>query len=319
MSEFGDWIREARSKLAAARAAGTFPRAERPVWMKDGDALARALDEQQRLLREGQVVWSALVEANAELFHRGWIDFPALVIHAADGAQDDGPQALLELAPRLFDLRGGGGANNEEREFGAMLDDEQGRPSWRKVPRSMSPQQELHASSVLIVRPWLPGTSLAGLPLPLLAHPARTGQVLPLPLEYWPEALRARWLEHAPEAPEEQEELRVGGLGFLFPIALLGSLVFLPALIDRIGLWRGEAAPARDRWLLTLAVPAILIGLVGWLRKKLRRTPTQRDVFEATHGYRIRLRSDDDLGLPLAHWAGLMVLVATVLKYVLPK
>jgi len=318
MSEFGDWIRAARANLAAARTTGTFPRAERPAWMQDGDELALALDEQERLLREGEIVWSAVVEANSDLLHRGWVDFPAFVVHSSGTAQDDEPRPLLELAERLFALRSGGGANVEERSFGAQLDDEQGRVTWRRVPKSMSAHTECYGTAVLVVRRWLPGTTFAELPLPLLVHPSRTGQVLPLPQEYWPEALRVRWMERLPEPPAEKEELRVGGLGFSFPVLLIGSLVFLPALVDRLSLAVGEQASPRNRWMLTLFVPAILLGAFAALRKKFRRSPTQRTVYQAVSGHEIRLVSDDDLGLPLPVWAGLLVAVGTVLRYALP-
>jgi hypothetical protein len=319
MSEFGDWIRAARVNLEVARAKGEFPRVERSVWMKDEDPLARVLDEQERLLREGEIVWSELVQANDELLHRGWMDFPAFVVHGSGTALDDEPEPLREVAERLFALRGGGGANAEERSLGALLDDEMDRANWRRVPQSISPGSECCGSAVLVVRRWLPGTTFAGLPLPLLVHPSRTGQVLPLPQQYWPEALRARWMAGLPEPPSEKEELRVGGLGFLFPVVLIGSLVFLPALVDRVGLLVGQQASARNRWTLTLLLPGIALGLVAWLRKKLRRSPAERTVYQVIKGHEIKLLSDDELGLSLGAWAGLIVIAGTLLKFVLPK
>ncbi len=314
MSEFGDWIREARSNLAAALAAGRLPRTERPPWLKEPDLLVRAVDEQERLLREGQVVWAALVQSNDHLDHRGWIDMPAFVIYGLDPALEEDPNRLLGPAQELFALRGGGRKTEDERSFGALLDDERNRATWRRVPASIAPGTELYGSAVLIVRLWLPSTTFAKLPLPLLVHPSRTGPVLPLPQQFWPEQMRANWIADAPEPPAKKEELRVGGLGFLFPIVLLGSLVLVPALVDRIGLWIGDAPQARHRWLLALLLPAIALGLVGWMRKKWRKSPSDRIVYEALEGHEIKLLSDDDLGLSLAQWAGVLALLAGVLR-----
>ncbi len=314
MSQLDDWLREARANLEVARASGKFPRAEPPPWIKEPDALMRVFVEQERLMRDGQVRWACLVQANADLYHRGWIDMPAFAVHGSDPAFDDDPSRLQSTARALFGLHGGRGHNEEERSFGAMLDNELDRSTWRPVPRSLSPDTDLYGSAVMIVRLWLPTTTIAELPIPLLVHTSRTGHVLPLPQQFWPEEMRARWKQDEPEAPAEKDELRVGGVGFLAPVLSIGLLIALPALTDRVGVWLDEPPTASQRWQISLFVTGITLGLVFGLRRKFRRTPTRRCVYHAMKGHEIELVSDDEWGLALDYWAGLHVLAGTALR-----
>ncbi|MET8751915.1 hypothetical protein ABZW32_17710 [Streptomyces sp. NPDC004667] len=67
--------------------------------MEREDPLAEILKVQDMLLAEGRLVWGALVQANNDLFGRGWVDLPAAVIYSPDTAVfDDSPDLLLDIA-----------------------------------------------------------------------------------------------------------------------------------------------------------------------------------------------------------------------------
>ena len=61
--------------------------------------------KQNLLLREGLVVWAALVQANELLFRPGPMDHPAMVVYVPDESLDSCPEWLESLARDLYRLK----------------------------------------------------------------------------------------------------------------------------------------------------------------------------------------------------------------------
>lgn len=86
-----------------------YLRIPRSDWVEREDPLAEILKAQDLLLAEGRLVWGALVQANSDLFVRGWHDLPAAVIYSPDTSVfDDSPDLLLDIARKLYQLKGPG-------------------------------------------------------------------------------------------------------------------------------------------------------------------------------------------------------------------
>src|SRR5688572_30612845 len=93
-------------------------------WFARSDELYEIYLKQDMLIREGAVVWGAIVQSNRFLLQPGRNDHPATVIWCENQEIETKPELLLELAGRLFDLKGAKPVDHEERRYAAMLSDE---------------------------------------------------------------------------------------------------------------------------------------------------------------------------------------------------
>ncbi|MFF7079606.1 hypothetical protein [Streptomyces lavendulae] len=93
-----------------------YLRIPRSDWVEREDPLAEILKVQDLLLAEGRMVWGAIVQANSDLFARGWHDLPAAVIYSPDTAVFDGsPDLLLDIARKLYPIEGDPAAGSGTR------------------------------------------------------------------------------------------------------------------------------------------------------------------------------------------------------------
>lgn len=75
-------------------------RANLPNWIASEDELMEIFRRQDDLLNDGEIVWGVLVQANGDLYKRGEVDYPALIIYAeVDSAEYPEPR-LGPDAPR---------------------------------------------------------------------------------------------------------------------------------------------------------------------------------------------------------------------------
>jgi hypothetical protein len=149
---------------------------------------------QSLLLRDGNIVWGHLVQANANLFEPGPHDHPAVTTYSTDPIFDDRPDLLEAIASRLYDLKGTLPDEPAEREWAEIISDDMNRGMGHIVPKSCTHGREARSSSVMVFRKDIPGGYLRQQLFPLLVH-TRTAAVMIVSSRYWPPELIRMWIE----------------------------------------------------------------------------------------------------------------------------
>jgi len=172
-----------------------YLKAKPPVWLKrrPKDELQLGFRHQDRIRREGHVVWAAIVQANSQLFRRGPNDCPASVIFSLDPWYDTHPQELVQSAGELFELKGTDQNDPDAAAFARMLTNEMTRAMMLRAPKRFTNGRNVFHSSVMLARKHLPKGFLSGKLFPVWVDPAGTGALLLVPAAFWPASLTAVW------------------------------------------------------------------------------------------------------------------------------
>jgi Fe-S cluster assembly iron-binding protein IscA len=189
-------------------------------WFSRGDELYEIYLKQDLLIREGVVVWGALVQSNKLLLQPGRHDHPATCIWSEKPEMEAHPEVLTEIAARLFDLKGAKPVDHEERRYAAMLTDEKARGMGLKIPRTFAgPHHPITSTTVMVFRRHLPTNILMGSLVPLLTH-YTTSAALIVPAKYWPRGLVRQWEQAYNQTAASDEAPRRGRPAVLTPAAL---------------------------------------------------------------------------------------------------
>jgi hypothetical protein len=164
-----------------------------PWWCRLSRDELMLIYRKQRLLREeGDLVWAAVVQANAFLFTAGRYDCPATVIYALDLDWGDELWPLVQLAKELYALKGRDSPDPAGRDYGQMLASEQDRALGICVPQSVACGIDVRSTTIMVPRKHLPAGYLAQTYFPLLIHPETKASML-LPARYWSDELLDDW------------------------------------------------------------------------------------------------------------------------------
>ncbi|MFI8341868.1 hypothetical protein ACIF8W_17610 [Streptomyces sp. NPDC085639] len=164
-----------------------YLRIPRSDWVEREDPLAEILEAQDVLLTEGRLVWGAIVQANNDLFARGWHDLPAAVIYSPDTAVFGGsPDLLLDIARKLYRLKGTHQHDPELAAFSRMLASEMDREMRLEVPRRLTGSVTVYCTDIIVARRHLPGRVLNEPIFLLLIAPEHTAMTMMLPSRFWP-------------------------------------------------------------------------------------------------------------------------------------
>ena len=167
--------------------------APRPPWLKRSHPLSLFYMHRRRLLREGFVVWGAVVQANILCFQPGPMTHPAEFTYCIEPEADVRGDWLLEAASDLFALKGRQDLDGELQPIADHLADEQTASFGRRVPLSFINERPLALSSGLVFRRHLPAKHLTGRLVPLLVAPETPRVVLVVPSSFWPREMRQAW------------------------------------------------------------------------------------------------------------------------------
>lgn len=155
--------------------------------------LARAYRD---LIGRGQVVWSAVVQANFALTEPGPYDQPGNVVFSPSPHFDERPLELLEIATRVWELGGRTGefaGDPEMQAVAATISDDKNLAVNRRLPSRLTGGHEVYLTWMTFHRDSLPGGVLHRNLVPLLICPPATEIVIILPLPLWAPGLRATW------------------------------------------------------------------------------------------------------------------------------
>lgn len=169
-----------------------YLRVRPPLWCR-GDGLLAAFRDRGKLLGEGNIVPAVLVQANAALFGPGAGDAPANVIYTTDGEAAQPVARMLEVARRIFSLKGTKPEDPDEARFARMVSDELRRDFRVTVPERLSGDLDLTYTTIMVHRRHLPEGRLAVPYFPLLIHPESRAAMI-LPARYWPDDFLDEWV-----------------------------------------------------------------------------------------------------------------------------
>lgn len=162
-----------------------------PSWMKPTDGLAEIYRQQTRLLREGRIVWGALVQANNQLFEPGPMDLPAMLVYSLDPHFDARPAELREIGAKVFALKGTQPADPELASLARLITDEVDRSMGLRLPPVFT-ACEMRSAVFMVCREHIPSGVLTSGKFPILTHPD-TAAVMIVPFEFWPAELTVLW------------------------------------------------------------------------------------------------------------------------------
>jgi len=159
-----------------------------PKWINGKSPLIAIKRSQNLLLREGAVVWAALVQANSAIFEPGAPVVPGAVLYSDDPASFARPGAIARCARGLFAEKGtsdGDGREDWRRDLVAAITDEHIMVMKRRLPPEAAEGFVCTYTSVLFDPRHLPGGVLRASLFPVLRHD-KTDAVVIVPYWHWP-------------------------------------------------------------------------------------------------------------------------------------
>lgn len=170
----------------------------RPAWINGGDPLSALWNEKKMLLAEGKVYYAYIVQANNMLFHvYPPMDCPANLIWSADGAVDENPLLLRDLAEQLYAYKGQRPQDvpEEWRQIARALTDEYDRSAFSFTITPEDTAVNVRFLANMVFRNHIPCGVLRSSLLPVLAVPDKCRSILILPKKYWSKEFKAAWVK----------------------------------------------------------------------------------------------------------------------------
>lgn len=169
----------------------------KPKWLKKepDDQLNLVFDYVETLIRDGRVVWGAIIQANYLLFEDDENNAPAEIVFSLDPVDNVTPEFLLDVAADLASLKDTQPDDPELRVIADRLTSEDGGENGAPVPHAISPDIQCYTSCIYIVRNYLPLRWLNRWIIPIIVNPTPPHVVMPLHKQYWPGELIQWWSE----------------------------------------------------------------------------------------------------------------------------
>ena len=172
----------------------TYLRVPKPRWLTPRDGLVDFFRGREQLLREGNVVWGHLIQANSKLFRPGKKDHPGEVVYPLNPNREVHLEELAEIAQRLFQLKGTSPSDRELAGLAKYLTNERIRVFGLRVPREVAPRTRCGISTVFFRRPHLPDRMLSCSFFPLVVSRQDPRLAAVVPSRYWPQELIESWM-----------------------------------------------------------------------------------------------------------------------------
>ncbi len=173
----------------------TYLRLDRPAWLwkYPRDKMHTLFRHAGTVLREGQIVWGCVIQANYLIWKDGDINTGGEVVYSLAHPSRVPPAELQRVAAELANLKGTVPQRPDLAEIANYLTDELIRVFGLEVPRSISPTLPCRIPTTMFFRKHLPQRRLCKPMLPVLVNPREPYVVVPLPARYWPPELIGWW------------------------------------------------------------------------------------------------------------------------------
>lgn len=167
----------------------------KPLWVKlsNDKEFSKIFDNQAALLKRGNIVWGAVVQANKHLFVSGRSDCPAAILYSLDPSVDANPSILRNAASSLYSVKGKKVDDEEIQIFADNLEDETVTDLKLVVPKSLSEGIECLYTCIMVHRKHLPDRKLSHGLFPILVNPMETEATMILPSMYWSKPFAMAW------------------------------------------------------------------------------------------------------------------------------
>lgn len=199
LAEIEERVGKPPRRFAALRLPGTAQKP--PAWLKPPDPTCNIFKHRSQIVRDGEVRWAHIVQANNHIFAPGNIDRGAQVIYAPNA--DISLYNLSIIAGAAFALKNTQPSDPLELKLANMLTDEYERALDWIVPKSLTAGIDVITTIVIVPRSQTPGGLLAVPYFPIFADP-QTRMALMIPSRYWPNAMCKAW---ETEAEQQQQSL----------------------------------------------------------------------------------------------------------------
>lgn len=146
----------------------------------------------EELLESGRVVWGALTLARSELFGKGDHNGRGVVVYCPELHVHDDLDRLVKASEALALFREEPSLGAADDRFKKQLEDNTAWFAPRELPATITDDQRLRVSTVLVVRKHLPKQRLLASCLPLLVHHERDTVAI-LPDRFWPQEMKDFW------------------------------------------------------------------------------------------------------------------------------
>ena len=157
-------------------------------WVKHHPPLADIGHRQGVLLRQGDIVWGAVVQANYRMFKGGLINYPGNLIYSRSEAVTAKPGILTAAARQVFDVKGHPEVGGALQYVADMLQSEMGSDTDLHVPTKLTEGIQCYVTNVLFERRHLPKGRLSHTLLPILVDPRMSAAIV-VPHWHWPPEL----------------------------------------------------------------------------------------------------------------------------------
>lgn len=123
-----------------------------------------------RVLREGEHTIGWLVQANMNLFEKGFMDLPALVVISPDKETANDKEFMTDLADQIMELKGVDPdecADEDEAFVAELMADETYVEGKRdKLPKRFTQGRKVYLAHIFVYRNDLPGEKIVGRRIP---------------------------------------------------------------------------------------------------------------------------------------------------------
>ncbi|MGH6951162.1 MAG: hypothetical protein ACREH4_09830, partial [Vitreimonas sp.] len=143
-------------------------RVKAPGRVKRHPALADLAKRQNILLREGDIVWGAVVQANRAMFAPGWFNYAGSMLYSRDEAITATPHILLSAVEEIYAAKGRRGLDGEMQAIADMLYDGRGAADDLRVPLYVTRDIQCYITNVIFDRSHLPRGKLDVKLMPIL-------------------------------------------------------------------------------------------------------------------------------------------------------
>lgn len=168
-----------------------------PVWVRRENPLNEIRRRQALLLRHGEVVWGALVQANNKLFAPGVTAMPAAMVYATRADAEAIPFQLMEAAREIGRLKSVVATGHPDmRRLAEIMNAETVMEMKAALPAEAVGGGEAYLTSVLLDPRHLPRGMVEGSLMPMLRHES-TSALIMVPHWHWPASFVQR---HWPDA-----------------------------------------------------------------------------------------------------------------------
>ena len=172
---------------------------KKPLWAynKSSKDLAKVYKDQKVLYSQGRIALGTIVQANEELFKTdNAMSLPAVFLFSEDEYFLENPNKLIDMANKLYSLKGKETVDIEVKEFVDAITDEYTTILNKKLPFSISNGRDVYYTTIIVHRMHIPNIYLDRVLYPLLVYPEKVDSSFILSSFYWSDGLENETLKY---------------------------------------------------------------------------------------------------------------------------